>query len=258
MATLNINNLREFDVNELKPCQFYLFVGKSKSGKTTTCKYIYKELAKKQLYDSYIIFSTTNDLRSIYDDDFPTTWSTDPSDEGMESKLLAYLNFQSYWSSIGMKMKGAIIMDDVSDDIIFKKRRSPLLKILTTGRHVGIEMFCLIHNANVLEKNIKPHWDIIFVYYSTDPGELSTIHATYLGGIMKKEDYIQFNDSYLSKGEGRCLIIDRTVGKSDAQDRVFKFQSPSEDKLDSGPVVKNHVVEMHKTLLNKDWKNGMY
>jgi len=179
-ANNNIENITNFDVNDLPNSSFNIFLGKRRSGKSVLCEYLIYELIKNKKINIVLLYSNTDAGFEIIKDRECRFQSI----SGLQDVLDNYYLMNEYNKLQDKKrnkieLSTLIIIDDMAVDL--KSKEFEIFeKLATNGRHIAYEplnlTFCILCQAlTKIPRVVRLNADNIFMNAIASETERSMI-----------------------------------------------------------------------------------
>jgi len=176
----NIENITNFDVNDLPNSSFNIFLGKRRSGKSVLCEYLIYELIKNKKINIVLLYSNTDAGFEIIKDRECRFQSISSLQTVLDNYFLMneYNKLQDKKRN-KIELSTLIIIDDMAVDL--KSKEFEIFeKLATNGRHIAYEplnlTFCILCQAlTKIPRVVRLNADNIFMNAIASETERSMI-----------------------------------------------------------------------------------
>lgn len=237
-----MENIQDFNVNDIPSSSFNLFLGKRRSGKSVLCEYMLSQMIENKMLDQIFLFSPTSAGFNIIPDNESRFKTIEPLFDIIENyKKMNEYNKIVEKKSDKIKLRTAIILDDFA--INLKSKGFNILETLAVlGRHYSYEPLCLhffilSQSLTKVPRVVRLNLDMLFFNAIASMKELE---------LILDESFYVISSSRDAKREGRALYEDLIKGKD------FQFITILNYKQNCrcyGDYIKTYVADIKKLKL---------
>lgn len=204
-----MQDIKDFNVEDIPSSSFNLFLGKRRSGKSVLCEYMISQMVDNKMLDQIFLFSSTDAGFNIIPDVESRFKTIEPLFDIIDNyKRMNEYNKIVERKSDKIKLRTAIILDDFA--ISLKSKGFNILEtLLVLGRHYSYDPLCLhffilSQSLTKVPRVVRLNIDMLFFNAIASMKELE---------MILDESFYVVSSSRDAKREGRALYEELVKGK---------------------------------------------
>jgi hypothetical protein len=204
-----MQDIKDFNVEDIPSSSFNLFLGKRRSGKSVLCEYMISQMVDNKMLDQIFLFSPTDAGFNIIPDNESRFKTIEPLFDIIDNyKRMNEYNKIVEKKKDKIKLRTAIILDDFA--ISLKSKGFNILETLSVlGRHYSYDPLCLhffilSQSLTKVPRVVRLNIDMLFFNAIASMKELE---------MILDESFYVVSSSRDAKREGRSLYEELVKGK---------------------------------------------
>lgn len=216
---MSVIEIKELDLNTIKPSSKIVAIGKPGSGKSTLIASILYN--KRDLYPVAQIFSGTESSTGFFKQYIPDIFIYNELD--MEA-IKSFVHRQQLAKRYLENPYALLVVDDCTDDPKILNR--PLFQNLyKNGRHYNMLFILSLQYALDIKPNIRNNIDGTFIFRESNVSTRKKLWENFAGVIPDFKTFCKIMDEIT--GDYTALYINNQANSNDIKDCVFYYKAPS-------------------------------